>query len=72
MVGDAIQDELNRQIGPRGPSDRKNSVRLALADHFWCDPFVAIARLASDVRTDLDTLPERVTEVITDSRGGPK
>lgn len=68
LVGNAVRDEIDQLLGPVGPSRQPNPVRIALADHFWCDLFAAIAHLAARYKADLDNVPDEVAKIITDSR----
>jgi hypothetical protein len=68
LVGDKARSEIDQLVGGPGPSSKPNPTRIALADHFWCDLFAAIARAIADLNADLDKIPQEATKLIIASR----
>ncbi|WP_145812308.1 hypothetical protein [Kribbella amoyensis] len=68
MVSDAVREEVDKIVGPPGPSRDANPLRLGLADHFWCDLFAAIAQVAQQLQGELDEVPDHIAGLIVRSR----
>lgn len=57
-------DDIAREFDGRIP----DNVKIALADHFWCDLLAQIAHVLHEGFKHLDSVPDRITDLVMMSR----
>src|SRR5207302_5532096 len=65
---DNVVNEIEEEYGRNIP----DYARRAMADHFWCELLAQIAHAVDDGLNVVDSVPERISELIIGSRKDEK
>jgi hypothetical protein len=67
-LGNSLVEEVLKDIEAAYEKPVPPAVKVALADHFWCDLLAQLAHVIDDGMKFFGSVPERVTDLILKSR----